>query len=223
MRILAVYAHPDDESFGPAAWLARQARAGAHVDGLFATRGERGATHLDPPPTPAELARLRERDLREAAALIGFADLEILGCPDGGLDDLPSGELESRVRSAIERRRPDVVLTFGPAGITRHPDHLAVHRAATAAFHAARRAADGPRTLLYDAVAPEEAAELGIEGEPDGQPNVRLDLTDSEQAVQLAALRIHARHMTDARDMLRRLEDEPRREATFFRAWPRQE
>ena len=117
MRILAVYAHPDDESFGPAAFLAREAHAGADVFGLFATRGERGGTHLDPPPTPAALAELRERDLREAAALIGFADLEILGYPDGGLNDLPGGELEARVRKAIARRRANVVLTFGPAGI----------------------------------------------------------------------------------------------------------
>jgi LmbE family N-acetylglucosaminyl deacetylase len=220
VRILAVYAHPDDESFGPAAFLAREARAGARVYGLFATRGERGATHLDPPPRPEELAELREQDLREVASLVGFEDLEILGYPDGSLDEQPAGELESRILAAIKRRKPDLLVTFGPAGITRHADHRAVHHAATAAFHTARRGRRGPRELLYDAVGPAEALELGLADDADGRPNVRLPVTPADRALQLAALQIHARHMADAREMVHRLRQRPRLEATFFRAWP---
>ncbi|MDP9356324.1 MAG: PIG-L family deacetylase [Chloroflexota bacterium] len=87
--------------------------------------------------------------MRLAAAAIGYAGVELLDYPDGGLAALPAGELEAVVFAAIERHRPQVVLTFGPAGITRHPDHLAVHRARTAAFDRALAAGLGVRELYY--------------------------------------------------------------------------
>jgi LmbE family N-acetylglucosaminyl deacetylase len=217
--ILTVLAHPDDESFGPAALLVREARAGARVHGLFATRGEHGQTHLDPAPSRSELARMREQDLREAADLIGYADVELLGYADGGLADLPAGELEGRVRDALRRHRPAVVITFGPAGVTRHPDHVAISRATTAAFHRARAGRLDPRALFYQAVGPEEAKEQGIVGEPDAEPNTFLDVAET-QPIKLAALRLHARHMTDATEMLRRLEARPESVAMLHRAWP---
>src|SRR6185437_213641 len=137
MRILGVYAHPDDESFGPSAILAKYARDGAKIYGLFATRGEHGDSDLEPAPSPEELGRLRERDLRDAAAVIGFTDLDVLAYEDGTLSQIPESELEDRVMEAIRRERPEVMITFGPGGITGHPDHLAIHRAATAAFYRA--------------------------------------------------------------------------------------
>src|SRR5579884_2031484 len=134
MRILVVYAHPDDESFGPAAVLAKYTREGAKVYGLIATRGEHGSSDVQPRPAPLELARLRERDLRDAAAIIGFTRLDVLNYEDGTLEAVPTKELEEHVLDAIRRYHPRVVLTFGPGGITRHPDHVAIHRAAVAAF-----------------------------------------------------------------------------------------
>ncbi|HVX29181.1 MAG TPA: PIG-L family deacetylase, partial [Nitrolancea sp.] len=72
LRILTVYPHPDDESFGPAAVLAKYARRGAVIHGVFATRGERGEPLDGLDLTPEELAQVRERDLRDAAATIGY-------------------------------------------------------------------------------------------------------------------------------------------------------
>jgi LmbE family N-acetylglucosaminyl deacetylase len=219
MRILVVYAHPDDESFGPAAVLAKYAREGAKVYGLIATRGEHGSTDLQPRPSPRELARLRERDLREAAAIIGFTRLDILSYEDGTLEAVPMKELEEHILDAIRRYHPRVVLTFGPGGITRHPDHLAIHRAAVAAFCRALAEGLGVRELYYDAVPPERAREMGLEGVPDGQPNTFIDVSET-LPVKIAALRLHGRHIVDAREMAERLEREPQTVATLYRAWP---
>ena len=218
-RILTVYAHPDDESFGPAAVLAQYARAGALLHGVWATRGEGGETHLDPAPPPEELARLREEDLREAAAAIGYTSLDLLRYPDGGLAEVPAAELEAVVFAAIEHHRPEVVLTFGPAGITRHPDHLAIYRATATAFDRALAVGLSVRELYFDAVPSERAAEIGIAGDPDGQPNTLIDITGIFP-VKLAAMRAHARHIKDAREHLLRLERQPQTFTALYRAWP---
>ena len=219
MRILVVYAHPDDESFGPSAVLAKYARQGAKIYGLVATRGEHGNTDLTPKPSPEELGRLRERDLRDAAAVIGFTHLEILGYEDGTLGEVPLREFEEQILAAIRRYHPKVMITFGPAGITRHPDHLAIHRAAVAAFYRALAEGLGVRELYYDAVPPERAREMGLEGLPAGHPNTFVDVSET-YPVKIAALRLHGRHIVDAREMAERLEREPQMVATLYRAWP---
>lgn len=219
LRILVAYAHPDDESFGPSAVLARYAREGAAIYGLFATRGEHGDAHLDPEPPPRVLGRLREQDLRDATAAIGFARVDILDYEDGTVAAVPSGELEGHVWAALQRYRPQVVLTFGPGGITRHPDHIAIHRATMVMFYQALAEGLGVSELYYDAVPAERAQQMKLEDVPDGQPNTWIDVSET-QPVKLEALRIHARHIADAREMVQRLEQEAVTVAPLYRAWP---
>lgn len=218
MRILVVYAHPDDESFGPAAILAKYAGEGAKIFGLVATRGEHGNTDLRPRPSTEELGRLRERDLREAAALIGFTRIVVLNYHDGTLAGVPPRELEDHVMEAIRRDRPQVIITFGPGGITGHPDHLAIHRAA-AAFFRALAEGFGVRELYYDAVPPDLARQMHLEGLPDGQPNTFVDVS-ATYPIKIEALRIHGRHIVDAREQAERLAQHPQTVATLYRAWP---
>jgi LmbE family N-acetylglucosaminyl deacetylase len=219
LRILTVYPHPDDESFGPAAVLAKYARRGAVIHGVFATRGERGEPLDGLDLSPEELAQVRERDLRDAAATIGYAGIEQLGYEDGTLADLPEGQLESMILAAIQRYVPDVVMTFGPGGITRHPDHLAVSQATTQAVHHALRSGAPPLELYYDAVRPQRAEQFGIADLPDGQPNTWIDVSNTA-AVKLEALRCHARHIKDAQQRVEQLEREPETVATLYRAVP---
>ena len=219
MRALVAYAHPDDESFGPAAILADARAAGAELHGLWLTRGEHGQPVADPPPDTHTLAAQRERDLRQAAALIGFQTVEVLDYEDGALQHF-ADELITHVLDRLRQVRPDAVFTFGPGGITRHPDHIAVHYAATAAFH--RGLAEGLplRELYYDAVPAVAARRSGIETELDGQPNTWIAVSEAARHVKLAALAVHARHVADARERLEQLEREPLRLEPLHRAWP---
>jgi N-acetylglucosamine malate deacetylase 2 len=219
LRILTVLAHPDDESFGPAALLARYAAAGAEVSGLWFTRGGHGQTNVEPAPAPRDLAALREQDLRDAAALIGYHAVEILDYEDGTLAAVPPAVLQDRVFAALGRYDPHVVFTFGPAGISRHPDHLAIHRATVDAFHQARSSGLAARELYFDAVPPEVAAQMGLADEPDGNPNSFVDVS-AFQHVKREALRCHARHILDAQNMIARLDQYPQTSFTMYRAWP---
>jgi LmbE family N-acetylglucosaminyl deacetylase len=219
LHILVVFAHPDDESFGPAAILAKYARRGAKIYGVIATRGEFGNTDIVPRPSPEELGRLRERDLHDAAAAIGFTRLDVLGYRDGTLADVPLDELAHCILDAIRRYRPDVVVTFGPTGVTCHPDHLAIHRAATTAFRRAMRDSGGPCELYYPAVTSGQAARFHLDSTADSRPNTFVDVSKTFP-IKLKALRLHGRHIVDAREMANTLEREPQTIGVLHRAWP---
>jgi N-acetylglucosamine malate deacetylase 2 len=221
IRILTIYAHPDDESFGPSAAMARYARAGAEIYGIFATSGEEGNSSAGPDVSPQELARLREKDTRDATALIGYREIHFLGYYDGRVDDTPTEDLRDHLLRHIVEIKPDVIITFGPAGITRHPDHVAVHHAAVAAFHVAREKGIGVRELYYDTVDGDGIDELDLHGVPDSQTTTWIDVSDT-QWVKLDALRIHGRHIIDAADAAEQMGAETDGEywATFHRAYP---
>lgn len=135
-RLLAVLAHPDDESFTISGTLARYAAAGVHVGLLTATRGEVARGGGD----PVRLAALRERELRQAVRLLGVKILRILGYQDGHLARTHRALLVSRIVGALREMRPQVVITFGPDGISGHPDHVAIGEGTTEAFGLAGQA-----------------------------------------------------------------------------------
>lgn len=136
-RLLGIYAHPDDESRIVGGTLARYASLGVHVALLVATRGEAGSCGEPPLCDPLELSQFREAELRKACEILGVSDLDILDFRDGTLHDIAAATLIQPCVAAIRRQRPHVVLTFGPEGRTMHADHIAIHKAATAAFHLA--------------------------------------------------------------------------------------
>src|SRR5579859_4041257 len=126
---LAVFAHPDDESFGLGAVLGALVDAGIDVAGVCFTHGEAstlGAAGVD-------LHRLRAAELVEAAAALAIGDVELLDYPDGGLSDIPLGELAERVIDQARRHHADLLVAFDEGGITGHPDHQQATRAALAA------------------------------------------------------------------------------------------
>jgi len=144
-RLLAVLAHPDDESLGVGGTLAKYAAEGVEVFLVTATRGDAGrffgygrddARH----PGRAALGDLRENELRAAAAVLGVREVSVLGYPDQLLDAADPREAIERIATELRRIRPDVVVTFGPDGAYGHPDHIAISQFTTAAIVAA---ADG--------------------------------------------------------------------------------
>ncbi|MBA2289514.1 MAG: PIG-L family deacetylase [Chloroflexia bacterium] len=136
-RLLGIFAHPDDESRIVGGTLAKYTSEGVVVSLLFATRGEEGSCGDPPLCTPEELPQVREAELRDACSILGIRDLTILAYRDGSLATVDRAELIGHLVAAIRRIRPQVVLTFGPEGRTLHPDHIAIHEAATAAFELA--------------------------------------------------------------------------------------
>lgn len=127
-RALAVYAHPDDAEVSCGGTLARWAAAGAEVHLVVCTQGDKGSP--DASTDAAELARRRAQEVAEAAAVLGLAGQELLGIPDGELDDGPG--VRERLVAAIRRVRPEAVVCPDPTAVlfgdtyVNHRDHRMV-------------------------------------------------------------------------------------------------
>ena len=144
--MLAVLAHPDDESFGSGGLLAKYSAEGVRVALVCATRGEAGEISDPSLATPEELPQVRER---EACAILGVEDRRFLGYRDSGMAGAPDNqhvdalcqadfhEVAGTVVKIIREIRPQVLITFDPRGGYGHPDHVFMHRAAREAFSAA--------------------------------------------------------------------------------------
>jgi len=177
-RLLLVFAHPDDEAFFTAGTVARHVREGGEAALVCATPGDRGSQPDPPVCLPAELGRVRTAELRRACRTMGVGQLTLLGYGDGRLAEAAPEEAAGRIARVMARYRPSTVVTFGPEGIYRHPDHMAIHRFTLEAF---RQAAPEGARLWYVALAsafwrhdarepvggaPESSASLGGEGTP---------------------------------------------------------
>ena len=135
--ILFSFAHPDDESFSGAGTAMRYAAAGVRTVLVTATRGQKGKAGNPPVCAPGELGAWRERELKEAAAIIGFDELQLLDYRDRELAQAPPDAIRASLVSLIRRVRPSVVLSFDPNGFNGHPDHVAISRFTSDAVAAA--------------------------------------------------------------------------------------
>jgi LmbE family N-acetylglucosaminyl deacetylase len=135
--LLLILAHPDDESFMAAGTIRALVDRGVRVSLVCATRGEAGSVGEPPLATRDTLPAVRERELRDACAILGVTLVEVLDYHDQQLADAPPDEIRASLVRAIRRERPRVVCTFDPNGVTGHTDHIAISRFALDAVTAA--------------------------------------------------------------------------------------
>jgi LmbE family N-acetylglucosaminyl deacetylase len=151
--LVFVAAHPDDDTFGIGGSVALHAQdPDLRLVIIHATDGEAGEIAPDVDVARENLGAWRRQEDEEAWKILGRTPdrHEWLGLPDGGLADLPPGELAGKIQQILEAEQPDVVATFGPDGITGHPDHVAVFKATTQAFNSLP--SDPRRRLLHAAI-----------------------------------------------------------------------
>jgi LmbE family N-acetylglucosaminyl deacetylase len=144
--LLAVLAHPDDESFGLGGTLALYASKGYDVYYVCATRGEAGTVDEEYLKGFKDTAEMRTNELMRAAKELGLKEVFFLGYRDSGMPgtednqhpnaqiNAPIEEVAGRVVKYIRKLKPDVVLTFDPIGGYKHPDHIHIHKATVFAF-----------------------------------------------------------------------------------------
>jgi N-acetyl-1-D-myo-inositol-2-amino-2-deoxy-alpha-D-glucopyranoside deacetylase len=161
--VLAVYAHPDDEVFHGGGMLAHLADGGARVVLACATKGEAGKAHASVQPVN-DIGALRADELRLSCQHLGIDPPVFLGFHDSArkerqrhgdpraLANVDMLEVEAAVRRVIGEVEPHVIVTFDPHGGYYHPDHIAVHRATTAAFFSSGVLGQtAPERLFYSA------------------------------------------------------------------------
>jgi LmbE family N-acetylglucosaminyl deacetylase len=148
--LLGVWAHPDDEAYLSAGLMARVRQLGGRVVVATATRGELGTDDPDRWP-PERLALRREEELHESLTVLGVEEHHWLDHRDGTLASVAPGHGVEQVAALVDEVRPDVLVTFGPDGMTGHDDHRTISAWATEAWR--RTGAHG--ALWYATLTPE--------------------------------------------------------------------
>ncbi len=192
--LLAIFAHPDDETFRCGGTLALLARRGVRVHVLTATRGAAGSRGGLPLCRADELPAVRERELCCACAALGIEPPDLLDYHDGALADVDEEEAVALVVATIRELRPQVLLTWPPDGLSGHSDHVAVsHWTALAFQQAAALGPDAPAAIYHLAVprSVAQALELShLHALPDEQVTLTVDVTPAWEQ-KLAAIRCH--------------------------------
>lgn len=162
LTLLAVLAHPDDESFCCGGTLAL-ARRGVCVQVLTATRGEAGSYGDPPLDTPEELPAVREQEPRCTCTALGIEPPLLLNYHDGRLAEMDDEEGVTQVMAVMRKLRPRVLLTWLPDGLSDHLDHVAVSRWTALAFERMGiLGPDAPAALYHLAVPRSVAQALGL-------------------------------------------------------------
>lgn len=196
--VLAVVAHPDDESFGLGGVVEHLAAAGAPATVLCFTHGEASTLH----GAETDLGRVRPAEFQRAAEALGVGRAELLDFPDGALSAIPLPDLVSEVTRLAQAIRPSHLLAFDVSGVTGHPDH----QRATAAALAAADALSLPVLMwaLPRAVAAALNREFGAAFA--GRPPVDLSRLTVRRSRQWDAIACHASQSADNPVLRRRLE-----------------
>ena len=231
--LLCVVAHPDDETLFAGGTLAMLGARGVAVHILSATRGEGGEVGDPPICTREELGRVRESELRCAAAALGARSVEFLDYVDpfsASVDQIfpfeaDPEEFEGRLVDVVDRLRPGVVLTHGSQGEYGHPGHLLVHQNSLAAHRAIRVSSISPVPALYTF----SAAIPGVEdpGFNETDPaHVIVDITPWLEVRSAAAACHRTQHATQHADFFcsqaesTDKQDDVRPQESLHRLWP---
>lgn len=133
MKVLFIFAHPDDESFATGGTIVRLAKSDWKVKLITATKGEKGQLGDPPFSVKENLGKTREKELKNAAKILGIETIQFLGFIDAALKDHVV-DLKQRILAILIKEAPDVVITFDRYGGSNHPDHKAVSIATTKSF-----------------------------------------------------------------------------------------
>ncbi len=205
-RIMVSVAHPDDAEFGAAGSIAKWAKEGAEILYVICTNGNKGSG--DRTMTSPKLAKIREKEQRAAAKVLGVKEVVFLGYPDGGLEDTP--ELRGRIVWHIRKFQPDLVITIDPYRKSHnHRDHrMAAQVTMDAIFPYARDHLHYPEQISQG-LEPFKVGEVYLTGSDD--PDVFVDISDTLET-KVAALKCHASQFLDrSRDIMQFVRENAKR------------
>ncbi len=191
-RLLCVFAHPDDECYGPGGTIARCVLEGVGVFMTTFTAGEAGSIGVSKTLSRDELARRRTGELAAAAGALGIAGHRMLGAPDGGVARVDPIWAVDEILADIHRFRPHVAITFHRLGVSGHPDHIAVAAFLDRAIEHA--GAEGP-LVCYEWGIPSHKAPLyeraNLVPLEESDVAVAVDIGADAMARKLDAIRCH--------------------------------
>lgn len=208
--IVAIFAHPDDEAFGPAGTIYKLSKDN-DVYLISATRGQAG--EVEGAPSKQEIGELREKELRQSAPTLGVKEVFFLDFEDGTLSNNLYHKLADAITAKLDELKPDTILTYEPRGVSGHLDHVAVSLVSTYVFY--KR--DYIKTLKYYCLSSEQS---WTDGEyyiyfPPGYPASQIDeIVDVADVwdIKKHAMYAHSSQRKDADMILARYESIPKKE-----------
>lgn len=219
-KILAVFAHPDDEAFGPAGTLVKYAAEGTEIHLLCATKGEVGQWyHKDKSLKDKEkrldkikLENVREKELLFSAKTLGIKKVEFLGFIDGELRNNIYHKVAEKIIKKIEDFQPQIVVTVERRGVSGHLDHIAISMITTYSFLKTKMA----KKLYYHCL-PEKYRDKMMdeyfvyfpEGYKENEITTRIDYSEYFDK-KVASMQAHQSQIADVNNLLFR-----------FKKWPK--
>ena len=180
---LGVFGHPDDETSASAGTMVKWIEAGNEVYIATATGGEEGTLGTGGQVIEREnLGSVREAELRENLSMYGANPPFLLRYRDQDLDKEDPHILSLKVLDIIHLVQPDIIVTFGPSGISNHPDHIAIHKATILAFEAYRETTQirEKPILMFPSIPQDLAQEFGLDlSDEEKKLDIIVDITSS--------------------------------------------
>lgn len=208
-RAVCIFAHPDDEAFGPGGTIALLSQT-HEVTLICVTNGDAG---LNSTRSQKELSKIRRAELRRSAAILGVKDVIFLGYKDGTLSNALYHEIAEKLIEKLQFLQPDTLLTYEPRGVSGHIDHIAVSMITSFIFPKIPSA----QTLLYYCISEENRT---LHGDyfiyfPQGYRKDEIDRVVDVSSVwekKVAGMKEHKSQKHDADSILERYKKLPKEE-----------
>jgi LmbE family N-acetylglucosaminyl deacetylase len=182
---MVIAAHPDDAEFGSAGSVAKWTREGRRVIYVVCTSGDKGSE--DPDITPQQLGKIREKEQKAAAKILGVSDVIFLRYPDQGLEDTP--DFRKAIVRQIRTYKPEMIVTSDPyRRYIWHRDHRIIGQVTLDAVFPYARNLPAYPDLIEEGLMPHKVKKILFFGAED--INLRIDITETFD-LKLAALRCH--------------------------------
>ena len=127
MKILYIFPHPDDESFGPAHAICKQLREGHEVYLLTLTKGGATRQRFRYNYTVQEMGEVRFKEMQCVQKVLGLTGMKVLDLPDSGLKEMDPRDIEKVIFEYLEELKPEIIVTYAVHGISGFHDHLVTH------------------------------------------------------------------------------------------------
>ncbi len=191
MKILYIYPHPDDESFGPAHVMAKQLREGHEVYLLTLTKGGATRQRFKYGYSVEKMGDVRYREMLCVEKALGLTGMTILDLPDSGLKEMDPRDIENVIRAEIERIQPQVIVTYAVHGISGFHDHLVSHAVVKRVFVEMREQANYLKRFAMVTLREEDAKNsphFHLSGSKPEEIDCVIAVSDEDIAKNLAAL-----------------------------------
>jgi N-acetylglucosamine malate deacetylase 2 len=149
MKILYIYPHPDDESFGPAHVMYKQLKEGHEVYLLTLTKGGATKQRHKYGYSVEEMGEVRYKEMLDVEKVLNLSGMTVLDLPDSGLKEMDPREIEKVIKDEIEKIKPDIIVSYPVHGISGFHDHIITHCIVKRVYEVMKEKNGYPKRLAF--------------------------------------------------------------------------